>query len=168
YTGPGDIYPELAKEIIAYPNLISVQMDHRFRGNLDPCVQDLLETIDILKLNYNVRRVVLVGWSFGGAVVIRAGTRHGLVKAVATVGSQTTGAGSVGQLSRKGKACLFIHCTGDDCLSPTCSRELYQLAGQPKELVLYYGDNHGVTNHRYQAKEKIKEFALQYLCIPIY
>ncbi|CAF3787559.1 unnamed protein product [Rotaria sp. Silwood1] len=121
-------------------------MDHRFRGNLDPCVQDLLETIDILKLNYNVRRVVLV----------------------ATVGSQTTGAGSVGQLSRKGKACLFIHCTGDDCLSPTCSRELYQLAGQPKELVLYYGDNHGVTNHRYQAKEKIKEFALQYLCIPIY
>ncbi|CAF1608021.1 unnamed protein product [Rotaria sp. Silwood1] len=146
YTGPDDIYPELAKEIIAYPNLISVQMDHRFRGNLDPCVQDLLETIDILKLNYNVRRVVLV----------------------ATVGSQTTGAGSVGQLSRKGKACLFIHCTGDDCLSPTCSRELYQLAGQPKELVLYYGDNHGVTNHRYQAREKIKEFALQYLCIPIY
>ncbi|CAF2996152.1 unnamed protein product [Rotaria sp. Silwood2] len=141
-------------------------MDYRFPGDLNLCVQDLLETIDLLALKYNVKRVVLVGWSFGGAVVISTGAQHNLVKAIVTVASQTAGADSVGQLSQKGKACLFIHGTGDQCLSSSCSQQLYQLAGQPKELVLYDQDNHGVTNHRYQAKEKIKQFALQYLSMP--
>ncbi len=42
----------------------------------------MLETIDLLASNYNVKRVVLVGWSFGGAVVISAAARHDLVKAI--------------------------------------------------------------------------------------
>jgi fermentation-respiration switch protein FrsA (DUF1100 family) len=85
---------------------------------------------------------------------------------LATVASQTAGTDSVSQLAVKGKACLFIHGKGDQCLSPRCSEQLYRLAGQPKELVLYDNDNHGVTNHRYEAKEKLKQFTLQYLCIP--
>ncbi len=85
---------------------------------------------------------------------------------LATVASQTAGTSSVGQLAQKGKACLFIHGTGDQCLPSQCSEQLYRSAGHPKELVLYNNDNHGVTNHRYEAKEKIKQFALQYLCIP--
>ncbi len=80
--------------------------------------------------------------------------------------SQTAGTDSVSKLSGKGKACLFIHGTGDQCLSPRCSEQLYRLAGQPKELVLYDNDNHGVTNHRFEAKEKLKQFTLQYLCTP--
>ncbi len=43
---------------------------------------------------------------------------------------------------------------------------VYRLASQPKELVLYDNDNHDVTNHRNEAKEKIKKFALRYLCMP--
>lgn len=82
---------------------------------------------------------------------------------LATVASQTAGTSSVSQLAERGKACLFIHGKNDQCLSPQCSEQLYRLAGQPKELILYDGDNHGVTNHRYEAKEKIKQFTLQYL-----
>ncbi len=80
--------------------------------------------------------------------------------------SQTAGTSSVNQLAGKGKACLFIHGKSDQCLPPQCSEQLYHLAGHPKELVLYDNDNHGVTNHRDEAKEKIKQFALQYLCQP--
>lgn len=69
-------------------------------------------------------------------------------------------------MAQQGKASLFIHGTGDQCLLPRCSEQLYRLAGQPKELVLYDNDNHGVTKHRDEAKEKIKQFALQYLCAP--
>ncbi|CAF0971315.1 unnamed protein product [Adineta steineri] len=166
YTGPAAIYPDLAQEIIENPNIISVQMDYRFPGDLNPCIEDLIETIDILVSKYQIERVVLVGWSFGGAVVISAGAQHNLVKAIATVASQTAGTSSVNQLAPKGKACLFIHGTGDQCLPPRCSEQLYRLAGEPKELVLYNGDNHGVTNHRYEAKDKIKEFTLKYLCAP--
>lgn len=85
---------------------------------------------------------------------------------LATVASQTAGTNSVGQLAQKGKASLFIHGTGDQCLPHRCSEQLYRLAGQPKELILYDNDNHGVTNHRSEAKEKIKQFTLQYLCTP--
>ncbi len=145
----------------------------------------MIDTINLLASNYQIQRVVLVGWSFGGAVVISAGAQHNLVKAIgknknnqiflkslfflclATVASQTAGTDRVSQLAEKGKACLFIHGKNDQCLSPQCSEQLYRFAGQPKELVLYDGDNHGVTNHRYEAKEKIKQFTLQYLCIPI-
>ncbi|CAF1301540.1 unnamed protein product [Rotaria sordida] len=166
YTGPGAIYPDLAKEIVEYPNLISVQMDYRFPGDLNPCIEDLVETIDILASKYNIERAVLVGWSFGGAVVISAGAKHNLVKAIATVASQTAGTSSISQLGQQGKACLFIHGKADQCLPPRCSEQLYHLAGQPKELVLYDGDNHGVTMHRNEAKEKIKQFALEYLRKP--
>ncbi|CAF1098161.1 unnamed protein product [Adineta steineri] len=82
YTGPAAIYPDLAQEIIENPNIISVQMDYRFPGDLNPCIEDLIETIDILVSKYQIERVVLVGWSFGGAVVISAGAQHNLVKAI--------------------------------------------------------------------------------------
>ncbi len=36
---------------------------------------------------------------------------------LATVASQTYGTNSIGQLAQQGKACLFIHGTGDQCLS---------------------------------------------------
>lgn len=45
-------------------------------------VQDLIETIDLLVVKYQIERAVLVGWSFGGAVVITAGAQHRLVKAI--------------------------------------------------------------------------------------
>jgi hypothetical protein len=51
-------------------------------------------------------------------------------------------------------------------LPSSCSEEFYQLVGQPKELVLYDEDNQGVTNHRYPATEKIKDFAFQNLRFP--
>ncbi|UJR26275.1 hypothetical protein I4U23_007615 [Adineta vaga] len=165
YTGPAAIYPDLAKELVEYPNLISVQMDYRYPGDLEPCIRDLIETIDLLASKYQIKRVVLVGWSFGGAVVISAGAQHNLVKAIATVALQTAGTNSVSQLAQKGKACLFIHGKGDQCLPPQCSEQLYRFAGEPKELVLYDGDNHGVTNNRYKVKEKLKQFTLQYLCL---
>ncbi|CAF0815897.1 unnamed protein product [Adineta ricciae] len=166
YTGPAAIYPDLAKEMQEYPNIISVQMDYRYPSDLEPCVQDLIETIDILVSRYQIERVVLIGWSFGGAVVISAGAQHRLVRAIATVASQTAGTNSVSKLAQKGKACLFIHGKGDQCLPFRCSEQLYRLAGEPKELVLYDGDNHGVTNHRDEVKDKLKQFVLQYLCLP--
>jgi len=42
----------------------------------------LLETIDLLASNYNVKQVAFAGSSFGGAVVISTGARHNFVKAI--------------------------------------------------------------------------------------
>lgn len=48
-------------------------------------MQDLIETIDLLVAKYQIQRAILVGWSFGGAVVISAGAQHNLVKGIGTV-----------------------------------------------------------------------------------
>lgn len=59
--------------------------------------------------------MALVGWSFGGAVVITAGARSSNVVGVATVASQTYGTDSVSSLAPK--SLLLLHGTGDTCLS---------------------------------------------------
>ena len=103
------MYLELSQAVSAYPNLIAVQTDYRFPGELKPCVQDTISTLDMLANEYNCERAVIVGWSFGGAVVITAGAAHPLVKGIATVASQTAGTDDVGRLSGQG-ALVNLEC----------------------------------------------------------
>ena len=136
-------------------------LEYREPNNLDECVYDVLAAVDLLGRR-GVSRVVLVGWSFGGAVVIGAGARSERVVGVATVASQTYGAGAVGELSPD-KSLLLMHGTADPVLPHDLSRYLYARAGEPKELVLYPGDGHGVESHRTQMLEKLSEWSLDLL-----
>jgi uncharacterized protein len=53
---------------------------------LEECVHDLLAGIEALGQR-GIERVVLVGWSFGGAVVLSVGVAIDAVVEVATVAS---------------------------------------------------------------------------------
>jgi fermentation-respiration switch protein FrsA (DUF1100 family) len=102
--------------------------------------------------------VVLVGWSFGGAVVINAGAANDAVVGVATVASQTYGAEAVEELSPE-KSLLLIHGTADRVLPYELSERLYARACEPKKLVLYPDDGHGVGRHRSTMLEKLHEWS---------
>jgi dienelactone hydrolase len=102
-----------------------------------------------------------VGWSFGGAVVIRAGVREAAVVGVVTVASQTYGTEEVGLLAPK--SLLLLHGTADRTLPDRCSRDLYARAGEPKELALYPGDNHGLDGHRGEMLEKLQSWSARLL-----
>jgi len=78
-----------------------------------------------------VERVVLVGWSFGSAVVISAGAGSERVVGVATVGSQTYGTNDVGGLSPE-KALLLIHGTADRSLPAELSLTCMPAPGNPR------------------------------------
>ena len=94
---------------------------------------DVLAGVGFLRFSGH-GRIGLVGHSFGGAVVIRAGAASEEVAAVAALSSQTWGTGAVNQLSPR--PVLFLH--GRDAILPdTCSRDLYRRAGEPKTLKLY-------------------------------
>jgi alpha-beta hydrolase superfamily lysophospholipase len=88
------------------------------------------------------RRVVLVGHSFGGAVVIQAAAMSRCVVGVAALSSQLHGAATIGQLH--GKPVLLIHGEADEVLPDRLSRALYELACEPKKPVLYPGCRHGL------------------------
>lgn len=155
-TGPSGAYEELAARLQA-GGIAALRLEYRVPNDLEECVQDLLAGVRDLG-ERGIEQVVLVGWSFGGAVVISAGADSGLVVGVATVAGQSYGADAVGDLSPR-KSLLLIHGTADGVLPYEIAQNLYARAGEPKELVLYPGDGHGVEGHRSEMLEKLYQWS---------
>lgn len=154
--GPAGIYDKLATHLQS-GGAEALRLEYRTPNQLDECVYDLLAGIEALGQRGG-ERMVLVGWSFGGAVVISAGAASDAVVGVATVASQTYGAEDVGELSPE-KSLLLIHGTADGVLPYELSKRLYAQAGEPKELVLYPDDGHGVERHRSEVLKKLHEWS---------
>ncbi len=149
--GPAGIYVPLANRLQA-AGIAALRLEYRRPNRLADCVTDVGTAIGMLE-GRGLGRVALIGWSFGGAVVIGAGVANPAVVGVATVASQTYGTDMVGRLAPK--PLLLLHGTADGILADACSRRLHARAGEPKELVLYPGDDHGLTRHAPQALEKL-------------
>jgi uncharacterized protein len=107
-------------------------------------VSDVLVGLGYLE-SLGKSRTVLVGHSFGGAVVISAGAISPSVIAVAA-SSQTAGTAAVAALSPK--PVIFVHGSADEVLPDRCSRDLHARAREPKELILYPGCRHGLDQCR--------------------
>ena len=143
--GPaGGIYERMAIKFQPL-GVTSLQLDYRRPGHFEDCVDDVLFGIEYLS-GLAKTKIVLVGHSFGGAVVIRSGILSDVVAAVAALSSQTLGAEKVADLSPK--PLLLIHGTGDEVLPYSCSMFLYKEALEPKEMILYEGCRHGLDQCR--------------------
>ncbi|AUX38939.1 hypothetical protein SOCE26_003200 [Sorangium cellulosum] len=143
--GPaGGIYDRLAEQLRP-EGLASLELDYRYPGRLAPCVADVLTGITYLQ-TLGKRRIVLVGHSFGGAVVIGAAVQSPAVIAVAALSSQTAGTSQVAQVSPR--PILFVHGEADEVLPARGSLDLHARAREPKELLLYPGSRHGLDQCR--------------------
>jgi pimeloyl-ACP methyl ester carboxylesterase len=143
--GPaGGLYTRLGAQF-QETGTASLELDYRRPGYLRDCIVDVLVGLAHLE-SLGKTRIVLVGHSFGGAVVVNAGAISEAVMAVAALSSQTAGTDMVGRLSPK--PVIFIHGQQDEILPPSCSQDLHARAGEPKELVLYPGCFHGLDQCR--------------------
>ena len=149
--GPAWIYAELCARLQS-AGITGLRLDYHWPNNLEACTEDVLAGIQFLE-EQGIERVVLLGWSFGGAVVIRAGVRSPRVAAVATVGAQTAGTAGVGRLAPR--PLLVLHGTADPILPDRCARDLYAQAAEPKELGLYAGDGHGLEHHQTEVLDRL-------------
>lgn len=153
--GPVGLYPALAEDF-AGAGLGTLRVDfrvHHFPGPLDEGLHDVTTALAWLEAR-GVTRCGLLGHSFGGAVVIEAGVQdHALVRSVATLATQTAGAQRVGELAPT--PLLLIHGLDDVRLSPDCSRLLYSLAGEPRELVLLEGATHSLRQRHPEVRERL-------------
>lgn len=165
FQGPSGIYDRLANTLAKHEmGIVCIRIHYRFPNILSDCVQDVDESINYLEREYGVKRVIEIGWSFGGAVVLQSSAKHPRVIGVATIASQTAGAiQPVQRLAKKGTALLLIHGTEDSCLSDECSRHLFALArNHPnKKLKLFVGDNHGITNHAAEMMNLLVDFCIE-------
>jgi alpha/beta superfamily hydrolase len=143
--GPaGGVYTRLGQRLRPR-GITSLELAYRHPGRLQDCVQDVLLGLDWLG-SEGRRRVVLVGHSFGGAVVITAGAATEVVIAVAALSSQTRGTEAVAELAPR--PLLVAHGTADEVLPDSCAKDIHRRAREPKDLILYPGCRHGLDQCR--------------------
>ena len=85
---------------------------------------------------------MLVGHSFGGAVVIAAGSLGYHTAGVVSLSPQTCGAQGAGPLSPV--PLLVVHGKADTRLPCSCAVAIYDWAKEPRQLALYEGAEHGL------------------------
>ncbi|KAG9668829.1 alpha/beta-hydrolase, partial [Aureobasidium melanogenum] len=161
-VGPSSIYLSMADKLASLQNGLPVlRMDYRFPARNKFCVPDVLAAMDYLKIQHNVSRFVLVGWSFGGAPVFTVGGQDARVVGCATVASQTAETEGIRVVGRRGVPVLLLHGTGDRTLSPQCSQRLYDMYGSKgghRKVHYFEGDDHALTRNSSEAEKMLCEF----------
>ncbi len=156
FGGPaGGMYPRLAERFLS-KGITSLRLNYRQPNVLPECVLDLLAGIAMLK-GTGHQPVVLVGHSFGGAVVIAAGVASSHVQGVVSLSPQTHGAGMAGQLSPK--SLLVVHGKSDSRLPYSCGVQIHDWAQEPKQLVLYEGAEHRLD----ECKDELESLLLEWI-----
>jgi dienelactone hydrolase len=158
-AGPSGAYPALAGQFQA-AKIAALRLDYRKPENMNECVYDLDAGLDELRRR-GLKRFALVGWSFGGAVVISSGVAHSDVLGVATLASQTAGTAAVSRLAPR--SLLLVHGTADQVLPDWCSRYLYEEAGEPKRLILCEGDGHEFSRSHAEVVQTLLDWAVALL-----
>lgn len=145
FGGPGPgTYARMAEQF-AGNGITSLRLDYRLANDVFECALDLLTGVSYLKATGH-QPVVVVGHSFGGAVVIAAGANSSHIKGVVALSPQTYGAGMAGQVAPR--RLLVVHGKADTRLSYSCAQQIYDWAKDPKELVLYEGAEHRLEECR--------------------
>ncbi|HEY41878.1 MAG TPA: alpha/beta hydrolase [Dehalococcoidia bacterium] len=153
------IFKELSEELVT-EGITSLRLDYRVPGYVPECALDVLIGIHFLSQE-GIQNIGLVGHSFGGAVVIQAGVLSPQVKTVVGLSSQTYGAHPVDRLSPK--PLLLVHGERDQNLSVECSRQIYQWAGEPKELVIYEDNGHFLRECHNELHDLLKDWLVSKL-----
>lgn len=153
--GPADdAYGRLSRGL-ADAQVTTVRLDYRQPNVFEECVLDVLAGCSFLK-GIGAEGVVLVGHSFGAAVVIKAGQLSQIVTGVVSLSPQLHGTREVDQL---GKPLLLVHGTEDSILSHEASEDIYRRAVEPKRLVLVGGAGHSMIT----AKDQLDEILLEWI-----
>mgnify|MGYP001158541059 FL=1 len=157
--GPADhMYKSLGEELS--PRITSLRVDYRYPGDLTESVMDTLSAVSFLT-GTGHDNILLVGHSFGGAVVISAAPFSEQVKGVIALSSQTAGAFNVADVSPK--PLLLIHGDEDSVLAHSCSELIFDWAEEPKELVLMPATGHRLTETSSDVKFKVKSWIENHL-----
>jgi alpha-beta hydrolase superfamily lysophospholipase len=145
FGGPaGGAYSRLA-ESLADRGISSLRLSYRQPNVFPECTLDLLAGVVYFQ-NTGYEPVVLVGHSFGGAVVIAAGAASRHVRGVVSLSPQTYGANMAGLLSPR--PLLVVHGKSDTRLPYSCGVQVHDWAREPKELVLFDGAEHRLDECR--------------------
>lgn len=141
-TPAQSLYPLLCQSL-QKEGIASLRIRYRYSTRLQEAVFDVLAGISYLQQQEGIESIALVGHSFGGAVVIQAAAQADAVRTVVALATQAHGADPVPQLATR-CSLLLLHGIADPVLTPLCSRHVYEIALEPKRLILYPEASHNL------------------------
>ncbi|MGB9980478.1 alpha/beta hydrolase [Methanobacterium sp.] len=150
------LYPELSEKL-KENGISSLRIRYRYPHDLNESVYDVIAGIKFLE-NVGASKIALVGHSLGGAVVIQAASSSDSVRTVITLSTQSYGADSVLNIS-KDTSILLIHGADDPVLPSSCSRQVYNKAHDPKEIVILTGNAHCLD----ESSEKVHQIVYDWI-----
>jgi len=146
YIQPGDaIYSRLAAQFSRY-GAFSVFVKYRHPGELEDCVEDALRAARLME-DHGVRKILVIGWSFGGAVGIHTASQ--LEQSIGFIGlsPQSLLTEPVSNFSAK-KSLLLIHSKDDENIPFWSSEQILEDAppGVRKRLIPLEGFDHALDH----------------------
>jgi len=155
FGGPGPgIYEYMAEEFLGR-NITSLRLDYRLPNELNECALDLLTGVAGLK-GLGCGPVVVVGHSFGGAVVIAAAAASQHISGVVSLSPQTYGANGAPLIAPR--PILLVHGKADTRLPYSCAMQIHAMAREPKKLVLYDRAEHRLEECRDELQDLLREW----------
>jgi pimeloyl-ACP methyl ester carboxylesterase len=153
--GPADrLYARLPAGLAAH-SISVLRLDYRQPNVFEECVADVLAGCSFLK-GIGALSIALVGHSFGGAVVIKAGELAPIVAAVCSLSPQLFGTRQVENLERP---LLLVHGAADTILDHEASEDIYRRANDPRQIVLLADTGHSLA----RSKQKVEALLLEWL-----
>lgn len=156
-----NLYPALCAGLMP-SRVCGMRVAYRVPHDLAESVSDVLAALRYLH-EQGVHDTVLVGHSFGGAVIARAAAssnRHSsFVRGVVLLATQAHGVESLADLAPVTGA-LVIHGTADTVLPPSCSEYAYRLAHEPKKLTLFPNATHSLDEVASEVRKEVRDWIL--------
>lgn len=153
--GPADKLYERLATLLAPSRVTVLRLNYREPNNFEECVLDTLAGCSFLR-GIGAAELALVGHSFGGAVVIKAGELHEGVGGVVSMSPQLYGTREVENM---GKPLLLIHGMSDTVLNHEASEDIYRRALEPKRIALFAEAGHSLI----QAKDQIDQLLTEWI-----
>ncbi|BAY46799.1 phospholipase/carboxylesterase [Scytonema sp. HK-05] len=139
-------------------------MRYRNPTDLEESILDVLAGLTYLQ-DEGIKEFALVGHSFGGAVVIQAAAQSPDVRTVVTLATQSYGTEPATELATR-FSLLLMHGTNDQVLPPQCSEHVYDIALEPKRLILYPNATHGLDEVADEVYLVVRDWIVQQLNPP--
>jgi alpha/beta superfamily hydrolase len=138
FDGPGSVFSDLSHKL-SDCGIMSLRLDYRHPGDCAQCGIDALLALQYLD-DDAVHDVVLIGWSFGGAVAITAGSLAKSIRGIAAVSTIEVADCCAKRL--RSKPLLLIHGESDLTSPIVWPKRVYSLAKCPRDLIIYADVGH--------------------------
>ncbi len=141
FDGPSSLYSGLA-DSLAQSGVASLRLDYRMPGVCAKCAIDTLIALQYLD-DEGIADVVLVGWSFGGAVAVATGSIARTVRGVAAISTVDVASCCIRRM--ESRPLLLLHGEADKVSPVEVSRKLYDESTGLRKMIVYPGAGHRMS-----------------------